>query len=213
MKRLAAILLAAGASRRFVGNDKLIAPLVGRPLADWLFHTVESLDLKQAIVVMRPDASDELCELARRRGLDIVVNERANEGVGASLAAGAAALKRVEGVFVCPTDMPLAPATVFRACAKTFFADEKADVVAPTYQGRRGHPVLFGKRYFPVLCAQSGDIGARAIVMHAETSLACVETDDDGVLFDVDSQGDLFEAEKKLFLRERAHTGFRPPAT
>lgn len=203
MKRLAAILLAAGASRRFADGEKLTAELASRPLTDWLFATVESLGLAQTIVVMRPDASDELQKLARLRGARVVVNQNAGAGVGASIAAGVAALKDVEGAFICPADMPLLTAQNFSETAAAFFEGGDADIAAPHCQGRRGHPVLFGKRHFPALRNLSGDVGAQTVIERAQGALRLIETDDEAVLFDVDAPSGLVEAEKLLALRAR----------
>ena len=62
---------------------------------------------------------------------------------------------------------------------------------APTFGGRRGHPVLFSASLFPALLALSGDRGAASVLAGLGEDLALVPAADDGVLFDVDRPEDL----------------------
>ena len=62
--------------------------------------------------------------------------------------------------------------------------------MAPSFEGRRGHPVLFGAGWLPALRALSGDEGARAILQTAQR-LTLVAVEDPGVLLDVDRPEDL----------------------
>jgi molybdenum cofactor cytidylyltransferase len=110
--------------------------------------------------------------------------------MGASLAAGAQALpKDSGGVFVFLGDMPLIPHEVPMALAEALAGGGTA--AAPAYKGRRGHPVLFGASLIPALAQLGGDEGARLILRNLGVRLALVETDDPGVLMDIDTQGDL----------------------
>ena len=61
----------------------------------------------------------------------------------------------------------------------------------PMFQGRRGHPALFARELFPQILGLKGDAGARAILDGLGPALAKVEAADEGVLFDVDTPGDL----------------------
>ncbi|PXA96530.1 molybdopterin-guanine dinucleotide biosynthesis protein MobA, partial [Caulobacter sp. D5] len=64
-------------------------------------------------------------------------------------------------------------------------------IAAPVHAGRRGHPVLFARRWFEDLAALAGDRGAQGVLTKAGDAIALVETDDPGVLFDVDRREDL----------------------
>jgi molybdenum cofactor cytidylyltransferase len=68
------------------------------------------------------------------------------------------------------------------------------DLIAPTYLGRRGHPVLFGATWFPDLRALSGDEGARALLENAGARLARIPVEDPGIHIDVDRPEDLARA-------------------
>ena len=65
-------------------------------------------------------------------------------------------------------------------------------ICVPTWRGRRGHPVGFGKAYFDALRGLSGDRGARALLeVHADAVVA-VPVEDAGILQDVDTREDLY---------------------
>jgi CTP:molybdopterin cytidylyltransferase MocA len=66
----------------------------------------------------------------------------------------------------------------------------EGDAVAAAYQGKRGNPVLFDRRYFDALVDVDGDVGGRKI-LHSDPDAVAVETGDPGVLYDVDRPTDL----------------------
>ena len=66
-----------------------------------------------------------------------------------------------------------------------------ATLAAPTYQGRRGHPVGFAHSWQAELLALTGDRGARHLLEAAGSALSLVPTDDPGVLLDIDRPADV----------------------
>lgn len=198
-KRLEAIVLAAGAGARF-GGAKLLAPLNGAPLVAGALLTAFLSPARRVHVAVATGAVGKAVKamaerLAASERLVIVTVENASEGMGASLRAAAATLpKDAAGVFVFLGDMPrIDPATVTRlAQALT----SPHDIVAPTYLGRRGHPVLFGASWFPALRALSGDEGARVLLENASARLTRVPVEDPGIHLDVDRPEDLARAVK-----------------
>lgn len=185
MAEIAGILLAAGGSSRF-GEDKLLHPLRGgTPLAVAAARTLVAA-LPYSIAVVRP-ACPELARLLRACGLDVVVNSRAAEGMGTSLARGVAATADAAGWVVALGDMPwIATETIARVADALRGG---ASIVAPAYGGRRGHPVGFAARHRAELIALRGDRGARDVVVRHAAALVAV--DDPGILQDVDERTDL----------------------
>ena len=194
-----AIVLAAGAGRRF-GGRKLLAPFEGGPLIEGALRAALASPAASVILVTGSEA-DEVAgvarDLAERQGqgarLQIVHAADHAEGMGASLRAGAAALPAdAAGVFVFLADMPKIPAAIL---PRLFEAVEAgAPAAAPLCDGRRGHPVLFAAELFHLLRQATGDEGARAALAGLGAGLALIDTDDEGVLFDVDRPGDLARA-------------------
>ncbi|MEJ2577126.1 MAG: NTP transferase domain-containing protein, partial [Gammaproteobacteria bacterium] len=64
-------------------------------------------------------------------------------------------------------------------------------LVAPRCDGRRGHPVGFSARWGAALAGLSGDQGARELLARYPDRLQLVDTDDRGVLADIDHPSDM----------------------
>jgi molybdenum cofactor cytidylyltransferase len=181
------ILLAAGAARRF-GGDKLLTPLAdGTPIGVAALRALHAA-LPAVIAVVRPH-DDALAALFSRHGVRVVRCERADEGMGASLACGVAASADANGWVVALADMPWIAARTIRAVGDAIVAG--ASLAAPVCRGERGHPVGFAASHRAALMALEGDEGARAILANAGTALVRIDVDDAGVLRDVDAPGDL----------------------
>ncbi len=184
---ISALLLAAGASRRF-GAPKLLQALNGKAVVRWSADSLVSVADELVVVA----AADNGALLKALEGVTarIVVNARAADGMATSLACGVAALgDDVDGVLVALGDEPLLP----RRCHERVLARYReggASVVAATYRGARGHPVMFGRGVFKELRELTGDRGARAVVDREPGRLALVEMDEAHPI-DVDTPADL----------------------
>ncbi len=181
------ILLAAGISSRF-GADKLLHPLPqGVPIsvaaARHLLPAVE-----QVIAVVRPGA-EHLRRLLAAEGVRVMTCFNAHQGMGASLAWGVNQTPQASGWLVALADMPfIRPATVQRVSEAL---QQDALLAAPVYQGRRGHPVGFAKALGEELVSLSGDRGAQHVIRAHQRQLVSIDTDDRGVLRDIDTPADL----------------------
>lgn len=186
--RIAGILLAAGAARRF-GGGKLLARLDNGETIGYRACANLAAVVAEVFAVIR-GGDDELARELVAAGARPTVCADAAAGMGASLAHGmqTAAASDADAVIVALADMPwIRPATL-RAVADSL--KQGAAVVVPRYQGRRGHPVGFARVLFPELTRLGGDDGARAVI-DAAAGVCWVDVDDPGVLRDVDVPGDL----------------------
>ena len=130
-----------------------------------------------------------LRELLEQEGCTVTVCPDAAQGMGISLAHGVAQSRDAAGWIVALADMPrIRPETIARV-AQVLMAG--ADIVAPAYQGDRGHPVAFSRRFLHELQLLTGDSGARAIVQRNQAMVKLVDADDPGVLLDIDRRTDL----------------------
>jgi len=192
--RLVGILLAAGEGARF-GGGKLLARVpttahgvsagtsIGAAAA---MHMMAALN--DVVAIVRP--RDTMLEHAlAATGARVVPCERAAEGMGASLACGVDESADADGWIVALADMPwIDPGTIASVAARL---RDGASIVAPSYRGRRGHPVGFSARHCAALLALTGDEGAKAILTAHADALESIEVDDPGVLRDVDRPEDL----------------------
>jgi len=185
--RIAAMVLAAGQSRRMGKENKLLAPVDGRPMVAHVVDAVLASQAKPVAVVTGHDYAAVEAVLPKGR-YTLAHNPDYASGLSASLRRGLAALPEdIDGVLVCLGDMPrLTPAILNRLIA-AFDPVEGRAICVPTWQGKRGNPVLFARRFFAEMQEVAGDTGARALIGdHAE--VVCeVPMDDDAVLVDVDT--------------------------
>jgi CTP:molybdopterin cytidylyltransferase MocA/SAM-dependent methyltransferase len=182
-----AVVLAAGASRRFAG-PKLLAPLDGRPLLQHVVDVLASAPVAGAIVVLGTNA-DAIEHAIDWRGARRVRNERAAEGLSTSLKRGIAALPAdAQGALIVLGDQPRLSPSVARALLGADLAGAVAAV--PVYErGGRGHPVLLMRQGFGLVGKTDGDEGLGR-VLAARPDLV-VEVPVPGENPDVDTRGDL----------------------
>ena len=178
--RAAAVLLAAGASRRF-GTDKRLHSLDGTPM---VVRTAElyATSFSKLYIVLKQD-DEAVARLVEPLKPAIVIAEDAAKGMGRSLAAGISAAAGHPFVFVALADMPFVQASTLRQ-----LRDLAAPgcIVRPLYRGTPGHPVGFAADYFEALGQLKGDQGAREVIRRHSRSLVQFWTDDAGVVRDVD---------------------------
>ena len=164
MARTAILLLAAGASSRMRGADKLLQEVDGAPVlrrqAEAALRT--GADVTVCLAADRPDREAALRGLTLRR---LVVKD-AGEGMAASIRAGAASLPDdIAGAVILPADMPEIDAADIAAVLAAFDAAGRDRIARGTSEsGVPGHPVVFPARLLPRLRLLSGDDGARGLV-------------------------------------------------
>ncbi|WP_296575930.1 molybdopterin-binding/glycosyltransferase family 2 protein [Phreatobacter sp.] len=185
--RIAAIVLAAGRSTRMGGPNKLLAEIGGKPLVR---HAVEAASGAGPADILVVTGHQEAAVRAALSGLPVrfVHNPDFAAGLSTSLKAGIAALgEAIDGVVVLLGDMPrISPALVARLAA-AFAPEEGRHIVVPVADGRRGNPVLWGRRFFPELTRVTGDQGGRAVLAGAPEAIAEVPAEEDDVHLDLDT--------------------------
>jgi molybdenum cofactor cytidylyltransferase len=113
-------------------------------------------------------------------------------GLANSLHAGIAALSAdIDGALICLGDMPLVQPDVLNQLLAAFAPKEGREIVLPSFNGQRGNPVLWGRRFFDELLTLAGDAGARQILHRHMEFVAEVPVQSDAVLRDFDTPSDL----------------------
>lgn len=198
------LLLAAGRGSRYLANNlasdspatdnpdannpnKLLHPLAdGTPMV-----LAAARNLKAAlpdVLVVINGHDPVLADLLQQARLPFTVCPLAAQGMGASLAWGVAQSRAAGGWLIALADMPwIQPATI-RTVADAVTGPRT--IAAPQHQGRRGHPVAFGRDYAGELMALQGDTGARHLVETHGKEVVLLPCGDAGVLRDVDLRGD-----------------------
>ena len=186
-KRIAAVVLAAGRSTRMRGPNKLLAEIARRPLVRIVAEEALASRADPVIVVAGHQRAEVEKALAGLR-VRIVHNPDFAEGLGTSLRAGIAAVPAdSDAAVVCLGDMPRVDAALVNRLIAAFDPDRGALVVVPTFEGKRGNPVLWSRRFFPDLMAIEGDVGARHLIGRYSEAVAEVPVEGKATLIDVDT--------------------------
>lgn len=186
--RVAAIILAAGQSRRMGRVNKLLAPVDGKPMVHWAVEAAAGSMADSVIVVLGHEADRVRDALA---GFDVtfVDNPDFAQGISSSVKHGIAALPdTADGALVCLGDMPRVTSGEIDGLIAAFNPVEGREICIPTWQGKRGNPTLIGRRFFPEILEITGDVGARYLIS-AYPDLCCeIEMSGNAVLVDVDTR-------------------------
>ena len=181
-----AIILAAGQSRR-MGSNKLIALFRGKPMVTHVADAVNAAGLP-GIVVLGHAGQDVRRALAGHE-LGFVTAADHAEGMARSIAAGiAVAPPEWHAAIICLGDMPLISSELLRKMAE---AASPSAILIPSFEGRRGNPVLWGRDHFPELSKLHGDVGARALFQRLEAYIETLAWKDDAIFRDFDTPSSL----------------------
>lgn len=185
--RIVGLLLAAGSATRF-GSDKLLHALPHSvPMAQQAARHLKA-SVPRVIATVRPGAG-ELARLLAAEGCEVVIADNAADGMGASLARAVRAADEVDGYLVALADMPFVRPSSIAAVRDALVAG--ANLVAPYFRARRGHPVGIAGRFRAELESLAGDEGAKKLLSAHEAELVKVPVGDPGVIRDIDTPADL----------------------
>lgn len=183
---VAAVVLAAGHSAR-MGTNKLLVELGGEPLVRHAVTAARASVATDVIVVTGTDADRVRAALA---GLAVrfVHNPDHATGMASSLRVGVTAAAGARAALICLGDMPKITAAHLDALIGAFStADDDRAIIVPTFEGKRGNPVVWGRAHFGSIAELIGDVGARALIERHLAEVRMVALDDAAVLVDVDT--------------------------
>ena len=198
MAEIAAIILAAGKSSRFRGDDpnaktKAVALLDGAPMVRHVAQAAIDAGLKPLVLVTGFNAAEVSAAAQGLAGLQIVHNPDFETGLASSLRAGIAALPAgVAGAIVLLADMPRVSSETISLLVETSNANPDAAAVVPVHAGQWGNPILLGAKLFADVALLQGDSGARKLLAN-RADVALMECGDEAVGIDVDTRDDLLK--------------------
>lgn len=140
------------------------------------------------IVVVRSDA-DTLADQVERQGLNITRCDAAAEGMSHSLKTGILETSGASGWIIALADMPFIQAKTIHSVLEQL--RKGASIAAPYYNGRRGHPVGFGRQYLAELRSLGGDRGAWSILNRHPAQIHKIDCNDPAIHIDVDTLADM----------------------
>jgi len=182
---LAVAILAAGESRR-MGTPKALLDYHGKTFVDHLAEVAQHPRIGFQRIILGAKA-EEIQSRIHVTADSIVVNQDWPRGQLSSIQAAIRSLagEATDGLMLCPVDHPIISREVVAQIVQAFEGSDK-QIVIPTYEGRRGHPVIFRANLYPELLAASADVGAREVVWAHTNEILEVATNEEGVVLNLD---------------------------
>ena len=185
---LSAIILAAGESKR-MGKPKQLLPLGKSTLLEQAIDNLLNSSVDETIVVLGHKA-EEITEKIANKPVKVVINPDYQQGMSTSIVAGLIMVDpRSQAVMLALGDQPLVTSRTINQLIEAFNKNRKG-IAVPTYQGRRGHPIIFDIKYKAELFKLKGDIGGREIIQNHPKDVFMVAVDSESVISDIDTQED-----------------------
>jgi CTP:molybdopterin cytidylyltransferase MocA len=197
-RRVAGLVLAAGAARRF-GGSKLVAPLEGRPLVAYVLDVAgraRLTGLLSSVVGVVAPGDQAVTALVEASGAGTVTNATPERGLSSSLRCGLAALSEADAALVLLGDQPMVRLDVVAVLVAAWH-ERLGELIRPRYAAspaEPGHPVLIDRSLWPLVERLEGDAGLGTILPAGSPGVALIEVE--GRNPDVDSPIDLQSLER-----------------
>ncbi len=193
--KIAAVVLAAGHSRRMGETNKLLAPLHGLPLIAHVVNSATS-SIADPVIVVTGHEQELVHQALKGRSVEYVHNAEHESGLASSVRTGLAALPDdMDGAIFLLGDMPLVGAGHINQIIDAFNSESGRTIIVPVCDGARGNPVLWSKEFFPEMSRLTGDTGARKLLRDYPDKVFELEIGDNAVLTDIDTVETLREIE------------------
>ena len=189
-----AVIPAAGRSTR-MGRPKLAIPFAGRTVLEHVILSLRKGGVQRVVVVTGPHAP-ELIPLADAAGAGVLAIADSTPDMRTTVEHGLRWLQEhqspqgADAFFLAPGDHPAFDASLVHRLCGAYFAAHSS-IVVPVHAGQRGHPVLIAWRHVAGILAMAPHRGVNAYLRENSEQIHELETDERGVLFNLDSPEDL----------------------
>lgn len=183
---LTAVVLSAGASRRFGGEPKALLPVDGERAGERIVRLAFESGCTDVVAVVGAHAR-ELTPLFERAGARVVVNEGWEAGRTGSLQVGLGEVAAGDDVLLWPVDHPFAEAATVTRLRHAAERDSLALWFIPVHAGRGGHPVLLRSAVLSSVLSLPPSAPLRSLLPRLGVQVSRVPSDDPGIVEAVES--------------------------
>ena len=193
MLRLGAVLLAAGCSSRFGGDNKLLAEIDGQPMVRVVAGELLGASCIDEVLVVTGHDAPAVEGALDGLNVHFVFNADWRDGMGGSIAVGVSKLATaLDGAAIVPGDMPFLTASVIERLGAKFQERNGESIVFPaTPAGEQRNPVIWPRRFFGLLQGLSGPEGGKRLLIELADFCSAVSIADEKVLLDIDAPDDM----------------------
>ena len=189
------IILAAGESKR-MEVPKMLLPFGNMTIIEKVIDNVRKSGINNIIVVLGADRN----KILNTVGLEHVIhcfNDNYKEGMLSSVQCGFKLLPiDFKAVMIFPGDMPLISPEIVKKILNSYYQTRKG-LVVPVYRGKRGHPLLIDNKYKYEIDKIDPEEGLRSLAGKFLNDLLEVDTDEKGIIHDIDTRDDYLNAIKQ----------------
>ncbi|WP_371321677.1 nucleotidyltransferase family protein [Robertmurraya korlensis] len=159
------MILAAGFSRR-MGTAKMLLPYRGKSILQHVIDQGLGSSLSGISVVINPDVPGLYQDVSVTGVNQILINDQASDGMSSSFKLGLRSIpNHIKAVVFLLGDQPLLTSDEINKVIKDYYwQKDRPLIVQASYQGEKGHPVLFDRKLFPYLFDAKGDEGGRSVL-------------------------------------------------
>lgn len=183
--KIAAIIIAAGESRRFKGVIKQLIPWEKKPLILNVIQLAMENGLTPIYVILGAN-SEKIIPVIKKLPIKIIQNPDWKEGKGTSISLGIRSLpkgKRAAMIFV--VDQPFLSNELIQTIIDSFDSDDAVDIIAPYVGEIQANPVLFKKSTFSDLRELRKEKGGKDIFV--KFHVRKIQWSDEKILNDIDT--------------------------
>ncbi|PAB59309.1 molybdenum cofactor cytidylyltransferase [Anaeromicrobium sediminis] len=190
---ISTVILASGKSTR-MGKNKLLLPFKEHTIIEEVIDNSLKSNSDEIILVYKDRT---IGEIGKNKGIKTIYNSEYEKGQSTSVKKGLGEVSpNSQGILFVLGDMPLIHEEIMNKIINTF-KNTKKTIIVPLYNGKRGNPVLFHRKWKNNIMDISGDHGPRKLIMENPNEIEYVHIYDCKFNLDVDSKGD-YERVKML---------------
>lgn len=197
--RISAIILAAGESKR-MGKPKQLLPIGESTILEKTIANFLASQVFEVIVVVGYQAEEMTVRLSGK-SVKTVLNTAYRQGMSSSISAGIKSIdSKAQGILLALADQPFIDSMIINRIIGGFNAGCKG-IAVPCYRGKRGHPVIFARKYEDELAALRGDVGGRKIITRHPDDVIEVDVDSAAIIADIDTLDD-YKSQRAKFINK-----------
>ncbi len=195
------IVLAAGESKRFQGNKLLFEIKTNVTIIEFLLKSIIASRVDRTIVVLGHEADfvEKKVQSLNMTSLDTVVNpDYKTGGMSSSVRQGVEEALDSHAIMITPADIPFIPSKVFNQLIDYYYTHSPR-LIIPTYQNRKGHPILISSKLFNhVRKISEKKRGMKEIITSYAEDIVFLPTESPTILQDVDKYEDIIKLKSIL---------------
>ena len=186
-RTIGVVVLMAGCSNRMPEGNKLLMTLgdTGVSVAEQTIQTIVSAGYTSILIVTGHDA-DKLRTVLEDVDVQWVHNSRYKDGMGTSIARAFHNIESWDAALIVLGDMPFVSVATLQFL-REISIQHPNQIIVPSFNGRRGQPVIFPSRFFRQLKECTGDVGGKRILQSHSESVMLVDVGDEAIHWDVDT--------------------------